>query len=171
MATRTRAARKRTKGESRDETTQFISTFNFNFNYLNFILKTTYFEIGSEDEGSSASKKVKTVQWEWLGDGGKWTPYSEEHNETLIDSFCVGTDEVTMPVAKGVKMKIKFRTMSQVNIATGWPRDIRCVPMGTTDYKPSVWEWNEDGVWKRCGLCVVHMFINPSIHSFIHSSI
>lgn len=144
-----------------------LAIFKFNFN---FILKPL-FAIGSEDEGSSASKKVKTVQWEWLGDGGKWTQYSEEHNEKLIDSFCVGADEVTIPVAKGVKMKIKFRTMSQANVATGWPRDIRCVPTGATDYKPSVWEWNEGGVWKRCGLCTVHMFINPSVHSIIHPSI
>lgn len=72
---------------------------------------------------------------------------------------------MTMAVTKGVKMKIRFRTMSQVNVTTGWPRDIRCIPIGTTNYKPSVWEWNEGGVWKRCGLCAVHMFVNPSIHS------
>lgn len=93
------------------------------------------------------------VKWEWLGDGGKWTPYSDTLSDKLTDSFTSGANEVTMSVSHGVKMKIKFKNMTQSNVSTGWPRDVRCVPLqeggSSGHYQSSVWEWEEGGVWKR----------------------
>lgn len=99
---------------------------------------------GASDEIST--KKTKIVKWEWLGDGGKWMSYSEEISEKLTDLFVSGVDEVTIPVSQGVKMKIRFKSMTQCNISTGWARDIHCI--SDSDQSPA-WEWEEGGVWKR----------------------
>ena len=43
--------------------------------------------------GASAAKKAKTntdgwtFQWEWEGDGGKWTAYAEDLSKTLTEAY------------------------------------------------------------------------------------
>lgn len=108
-----------------------------------------------EDEGGPETKRSKgapspNVVWEWEGDGGKWTAYSSDHSKALTDALSQGEKDVTLQVAPSVKMKIRFESMSQENVATGWQRSICCV--STSSSSPSnseaVWEWeNEKGTW------------------------
>lgn len=103
------------------------------------------------DAETSTPKRPKSLKWEWLGDGGKWNQYSDTLGDKLTDSFINGEEEVILPVAPGVKMKVRFPSMAQMNVSTGYQRDLRCVPLDdeSTDYKESVWEWEDTGTWKR----------------------
>ena len=50
-------------------------------------------------------------------------------------------------------LKVEFRRMTQTNTATGWQRDVRCVPSPSGGHTPSStpqgqWEWqDEHGGW------------------------
>ena len=126
------------------------------------------------DEAEPEEKKIKSppspagAVWEWEGDGGVWYAYNPEHSKALSEA--VGKKEkVRFIVASKVTMEVCFRAMTQVNVATKWQRNIRCVssssPASSSSTSSSssssasssassapegeaVWEWEgEDGTW------------------------
>ena len=53
-----------------------------------------------------------------------------------------------MQVATNVKLKVRFGAMAQMNMATGWQRNVRCVPSRGSREKKGKWEWqDEHGKW------------------------
>ena len=106
------------------------------------------------DAESSAAKRRKDVEWEWLGDG-QWNKYAPDHSKAITESFVNGEAENILNVAAGVNVKIRFDNMTQTNVETGWQRSIRCLPSDTTSYTHSVWEWEEgeEDMWKRYFVC------------------
>lgn len=56
-------------------------------------------------------------------------------------------------VAPSVTLKVEFSRMTQANTATGWQRDVRCVPASSGNHTPNStpqgqWEWqDEHGKW------------------------
>jgi len=47
-------------------------------------------------------------------------------------------------VAPSVKLKVLLNSMTQMNVDSGWQRNVRCFSS-----KPTSWEWeNENGEWK-----------------------
>lgn len=109
-------------------------------------------EVG-EGEGEPTRKKAKVpsaVTWEWEGDGGKWSPFSADHSQSLSEALISGDSDVTVQVAESVKMKIRFDSMTQTNVKTGWQRNVRCAPSSRSDSTDTqtVWEWENDrGEW------------------------
>ena len=86
--------------------------------------------------------------WEWEGDGGKWNKYAPEHSQVVTDALTRGDKDVTLKVSSSIKMKVRFSAMTQMNISTGWQRDVRCSPTGATKGREGVWEWqDENGTW------------------------
>ena len=112
---------------------------------------------GASPEGGPKKKMSKVtsgVIWEWEGDGGKWTPFSNDHSRILCEALTNGDEDVTLQVSTGVKMRIRFDAMTQTNVRTGWQRNIRCVSPPTSSPSPpssgthNVWEWqSDDGTW------------------------
>ena len=88
------------------------------------------------------------VVWEWEGDGGKWNKYAPEHSQDVTDALTRGDNDVTLKVSSSIQMKVRFSAMTQMNVSTGWQRDIRCSPTGATKGKGGIWEWqDENGTW------------------------
>ena len=106
--------------------------------------------LGSTAPGGSAAKLAKTspdVAWEWKGDGGQWNTYAPEHSQEITDALVREDKEVTLKLSSGVQLKLRFSTMTQMNVSTGWQRDIRCLDTTGTSGE-GVWEWkDENGVW------------------------
>jgi hypothetical protein len=90
------------------------------------------------------------VTWEWEGDGGKWSQFSADHSRLLSEALINGDSDVSVQVAQSVKMKIRFDSMTQTNVGTGWQRNVHCASSsqsGSPDTQ-TVWEWENDrGVW------------------------
>ena len=90
----------------------------------------------------------KAVTWQWEGDGGKWTNYESSLGTQLSTALLKGDEDVTMQVAPNVKLKVRFGAMTQMNVATGWQRNVRCVPSRGSQEEKGKWEWqDEDGKW------------------------
>ncbi|CAI8050123.1 Poly [ADP-ribose] polymerase 2 [Geodia barretti] len=107
----------------------------------------------AEGEAGPAKKKAKVppgVTWEWEGDGGKWSQFSANHSRLLSEALINGDSDVSVQVAQSVKMKIRFDSMTQTNVGTGWQRNVRCASpsqSGSPDTQ-TVWEWENDrGEW------------------------
>ena len=45
-------------------------------------------------------------------------------------------------------MKVRFGVMTQMNVSTGWQRNVRCVPSRGSREEKGKWEWqDEHGSW------------------------
>lgn len=109
----------------------------------------------------------KAVTWQWEGDGGKWTNYESSLGQQLTTALLKGDQDAVFQVAPSVKLKVRFTTMTQMNVSTGWQRNIRCVPSRGSREEKGKWEWqDEHGKWnayppavqrllRGCGLCGV----------------
>ena len=96
-------------------------------------------------EGESG-RVVPGVIWEWEGDEGNWSQYSEDHSRLLSKGLIDKDDDVIIKVSDSVKLKVKFDSMTQTNVKTGWQRVVRCT--SSKSDSRTVWEWeNEDGEW------------------------
>ena len=85
----------------------------------------------------------------------------------LSGALLKGDGDVTIQVATNVKLKIRFATMTQMNVSTGWQRNVRCVPSRGSREEKGKWEWqDEHGSWnaypppvqrllRACELCGV----------------
>ncbi len=72
---------------------------------------------------------------------------------------------MTLQVTKTVKMRVRFETMTQMNVGTGWQRNVRCrpSPLSGTSEVGGVWEYHDSAkdVWvvfpeavqRRLGAC------------------
>lgn len=110
---------------------------------------------GTGGEGATSQNKKRrrtpksAVTWQWEGDRGKWTNYEASVGRQVTAALLKGDGDVTVQVAPGVQMKVRFGTMSQMNVTTGWQRNVRCVPAsrGSREEKGK-WEWeDEHGKW------------------------
>lgn len=51
---------------------------------------------------------------------------------------------MTLQVTKTVKMRVRFETMTQMNVGTGWQRNVRCVPSASSTCKVGgAWEYHD----------------------------
>ena len=82
--------------------------------------------------------------WEWEGDGGKWNKYDASLSQELADALLKGDDDISLQVASGVKMKVRFSSMTQMNVRTGWQRNVRCVLASGSGGSAGVWEWQDE---------------------------
>ena len=62
----------------------------------------------------------------------------------LTTALLKGDTDVTMQVGTNVKLKIRFGTMTQMNVATGWQRNVRCVPSRGSREEKGKWEWQDE---------------------------
>ncbi len=98
----------------------------------------------SLDLADASAEGTKKVVWEWEGDDGKWTSYSDQDAVKITKALSDGEDNVTLQVTPTVQLNVRFNSMTQMNVASGWQRDVRC---RSTDCKQ--WEWQDkDGKWK-----------------------
>ena len=98
----------------------------------------------ADDDGGPAAKSPRVspdVVWEWEGDGGRWSQYSQTHADEITDALASGEEEVTLQITPAVKMKIRFTAMTQMNVSTGWQRNLRCLPQKATT---GFWEFQEN---------------------------
>ena len=108
-----------------------------------------------DNEGASASKSKRSrrtpkraVTWQWEGDGGKWTNYDSSLGTQLTTALLKGDRDITVQVATNVKLKVRFGMMTQMNVSTGWQRNVRCVPSRGSREEKGKWEWqDEHGKW------------------------
>ena len=107
----------------------------------------------SKEEGpivKPAGSKVKPtptedLDWEWENDKGVWTKYKQEHSDDLTKALSHGENSVVLQVTPAVQLNIRFSSMTQMNVSTGWQRDIRCTLKGAGCDR---WEWqDENGKW------------------------
>lgn len=108
----------------------------------------------SEEEGSKVKLEglkvepspTEDLNWEWENDKGVWTKYEQGHSDDLRKALSHGENNVVIQVTPAVKINVRFSTMTQMNVATGWQRNIRCsTPRGDGCGK---WEWqDENGKW------------------------
>lgn len=96
-------------------------------------------------------KPGQSPHWEWLGDDGRWIRYSVAHTHKLTAAMEKGEEEVVVRVAPGVKMAVRFASMTQTNMSTGWQRDIRCT---LDESAGAIGKWERqlsDGKWAGFG--------------------
>ncbi|XP_062609623.1 poly [ADP-ribose] polymerase 2-like [Saccostrea cucullata] len=87
-----------------------------------------------------------SVQWEWEGDKGKWTKYSDSMNNDITEAFNNKKKMVEFDVGKNVVIQVKMDQMVQKNKKTGWERRIRCCLKEDKDFY--IWQWqDEKGGW------------------------
>ena len=66
----------------------------------------------------------------------------------MTTALLKGDRDVIIQVATSVKLKVRFGSMTQVNVATGWQRNVRCVPSRGSREDKKKWEWqDEHGKW------------------------
>lgn len=93
---------------------------------------------------ATVEEGTKKVIWEWEGDGGKWTQYDDQDSTKLTKALSNGEDNVTLQVGPTVKLNVRYTSMTQMNVGTGWQRDVRC-----RSSEHGEWEWqDEHGTWK-----------------------
>ncbi|XP_048742265.2 poly [ADP-ribose] polymerase 2-like [Ostrea edulis] len=86
------------------------------------------------------------VQWEWEGDKGVWTRYSESMNGDITDAFNSKKKMVEFDVGKNFTIQVKMDHMVQKNKKSGWERRIRCCLKEDEEFY--VWQWkDEKGGW------------------------
>ena len=124
------------------------------------------------NEGATKGKRSRrtpkrAVTWQWEGDDGKWINYDTSMGHQLTTALLKGDRDVTIQVSTSVKLKVRFGTMTQMNVATGWQRNVRCVPSRGSREEKGRWEWqDEHGKWnayappiqrllRACELCGV----------------
>lgn len=118
------------------------------------------FPLDLEAQAKSSSHDVvkeegSKVIWEWEGDEGKWNQYDEEHATEITKALTNGEDTVMLQVSPSVKMSIRLSSMTQMNIATGWLRNIRCYSSGCGQ-----WEWeDEHGKWNAYSPVVQQLLV------------
>lgn len=104
-------------------------------------------EAVDDNDGGPATKSPRVspdVVWEWEGDGGWWSQYSRPHADEITDALVSGEEEVTLQITPAVKMKIRFSAMTQMNVATGWQRNVRCLPQKVATSMTGLWEFQEN---------------------------
>lgn len=107
----------------------------------------------TKDEDEAEGSKVI---WEWENDRGKWTKYDEEHCVQLTKSLTGGEENVTLQVTPTVKLNVRFSSMTQMNVNTGWQRDVRCRNSGRGQ-----WEWeDEHGKWNTYSPIVQRLLVS-----------
>ena len=62
----------------------------------------------------------------------------------LSTALLKGDRDITLQVATSVKLKVRFGTMTQTNISTGWQRNVRCVPSSGSREEKGKWEWQDE---------------------------
>ena len=103
----------------------------------------------AEAENGAAGSVAKSprvspdVVWEWEGDSGQWNQYSQPHADEITDALVSSEEEASLQVTPTIKMKIRFSTMTQMNVSTGWQRNARCLPKNATTTRTGVWEFRE----------------------------
>ena len=80
--------------------------------------------------------------WEWEDDGGRWNQYAPGHSQSLTSALIKGDTDVTLQVAPSVKMRVRFDAMTQMNVSTGWQRNVRCLPPSGS-LTTGVWEFHD----------------------------
>ena len=66
----------------------------------------------------------------------------------MTTALLKGDKDATIQVATSVKLKVRFGSMTQINVATGWQRNVRCVPSRGSRAEKGRWEWqDEHGKW------------------------
>ena len=107
----------------------------------------------TKDEGDAEGSKVV---WEWENDHGKWTKYDEEHCVQLTKSLTGGEENVTLQVTPTVKLNVRFSSMTQMNVNTGWQRDVCCRSSGRGQ-----WEWEDErGKWNAYSPTVQRLLVS-----------
>ena len=96
------------------------------------------------DAKRSRRTPKRAVTWQWEGDGGKWTNYNSTLGQQLTTALLLGNRDVVVQVAATVKLKVRFATMTQMNVSTGWQRNIRCVPSRGSREEKGKWEWQDE---------------------------
>lgn len=93
---------------------------------------------GSQASSSSASSAAAPAtsasgprcHWQWEADGGKWTDFSDDHQQELSDGLTSSQASIVLTIPNttpAVKMRVLYSRMVQANDRTGYERSIRCL--------------------------------------------
>ncbi|XP_041092699.1 poly [ADP-ribose] polymerase 1-like [Polyodon spathula] len=94
-----------------------------------------------EEDGSEPQ-----LRWEWEGDAGEWTAYSDQLNTAITEAFQAGKSSVTVSPSPGVKLKVDVKKSTQQNTQTGFERRVRLAVQDKRKYFS--WKWQgDDSSW------------------------
>ncbi len=109
----------------------------------------------SLDLTEASAEDTKKIVWEWEGDGGKWTKYDDQYSIKITKALTDREDDVILQVAPTVKLNVRFNSMTQMNVRTGWQRDVRCLSNERAE-----WEWqDEHGKWNKYSPSVQRLLV------------
>ena len=74
--------------------------------------------------------------WKYEDDNGYFTPYSPE-DSAQIDMLHKHNDQFTCLAIQGRAYRFDFSAMKQINVSTGFKRNIKCSPGGRNDHESS----------------------------------
>ena len=97
--------------------------------------------------GATSSSKLRSpgICWEWEADGSLWTAFTGDHNTAVNDAFINDSPHVDLHISRGTKVRVAFSSMIQINLKTGWQRDVRCVSQSSSYEYSDFWQWQPNG--------------------------
>ena len=74
---------------------------------------------------------------------GAWQSYSYDMATKLTDGFLNRASHIDLVIAAGRKVRVEFAKMCQINMTTGWQRNVRCIPLDPTYQYSQFWQWQD----------------------------
>eukprot|EP01083_Nonionella_stella_P038338 104311_1 len=102
-----------------------------------------------EQQEEQQEEEKNEYKWQWEDDGSEWKDYGIVINNNIEKSFQSKHNSYQFVVGDNKIYEIKFNTLKQCNIDTGFERNIQRIIFDNKNKskKQYKWEWESDTGW------------------------